>query len=1004
MRVGTLFIGFMLVAQLLTQRVAGWDPPSPVVVGGSAVANATEISGSVDGRVLDTSGRVVSGAEVSAYLEPVADTDCCMRVGSDTTDVSGRYSIELPAGHYRILVTPAAGTGLGSQWWPGGSSIQRARTAEVGGGAFLAGDQRLPRGVLVSGRTLSSNGRGIAGATVYFHLAFEAGSRSCCEVAAIGTTDSSGRFSVRLPTGTYRVQSVPPNTSLSAPAWYGGSGYFSAQDVVLRSNTSVDLRSQSGSAVQGIVRDAATGDPIADAFVSAYSGAENDYVGSVSTDSSGRYLFPLPSGSYLIQFTPPSRSSYAGQWWSGVTDDDAAAEVSPGHSGIDARLEAGELLTGTVRGGTSRRSVAYAGVWVYQGGGADCCSFVAGTFSDSSGSYGLRLPSGTYRISYEAPAGASYADAWWPAATVFGDAEDITLIEDRRGVDPLLRSGYALSGTITDARTRAAVPDVSVYAMVGGSGASCCSQAGVTVSNSLGSYRVVVPTGTYRLYYAPPAESTDYTPIWWGGAATFTSATDVSVHRSVTRLNVALVSGAAVATVTVSPVSASVTTGKTQQFRASAKDKNGRSITGATVSWSLEPSTLGTISSSGLFRASSTSAGSGQVLATVGGISGSASITVTAATVTISRGGLTFVVISTGRATGYVETSISTSNAQTVMATVDADVKRIESDYRQNFAERPEIWIFGTTTSFVRGLRNIFRISNASQYANASGLYLGSFGAVALNHALVDTDPTSKATIRHELTHAMIGEIIGTYGSYTIPAWLNEGSARLEEFTVSGLRWFEVEERYSAASMAANGLLWSLDDLRSQAIWNSRTGYNLVLQYAVAAQAVDLLREDLGEAGVLRIMQLLRTGISFEVAYERVAGESFGWFELYFEDRVYDLAQRYPGIATASDTPYGSGIYVMHYGFEPYERLTVTAEFPSGATSTRTVAADGIGVYETYVDESSARGTYNFTAYGATSGAAYTSAVKSSGAEVTSQTSIELEWHEFDAADMIRRR
>lgn len=84
----------------------------------------------------------------------------------------------------------------------------------------------------------------------------------------------------------------------------------------------------------------------------------------------------------------------------------------------------------------------------------------------------------------------------------------------------------------------------------------------------------------------------------------------------------------AVATVEVSPGSASVGNGFEQQFTATAKDGNGTAF-GASKTWSVSPGTLGTISSSGLFTAG-TAAGSGWVIATSESVKDSSAVTVTA--------------------------------------------------------------------------------------------------------------------------------------------------------------------------------------------------------------------------------------------------------------------------------------------------------------------------------------------------------------------------------------
>src|SRR5437870_8691877 len=81
-----------------------------------------------------------------------------------------------------------------------------------------------------------------------------------------------------------------------------------------------------------------------------------------------------------------------------------------------------------------------------------------------------------------------------------------------------------------------------------------------------------------------------------------------------------------VASVTVSPASASVSVGQTVRLTATRKDANGTALSGAVVTWSSNNAAVATVSGSGLVTA--VAAGSVTSTATSGGISGPAAITV----------------------------------------------------------------------------------------------------------------------------------------------------------------------------------------------------------------------------------------------------------------------------------------------------------------------------------------------------------------------------------------
>src|SRR5207249_8974564 len=87
------------------------------------------------------------------------------------------------------------------------------------------------------------------------------------------------------------------------------------------------------------------------------------------------------------------------------------------------------------------------------------------------------------------------------------------------------------------------------------------------------------------------------------------------------------VSNVLVASVAVSPATASLTVGGTQQLIATPKDANGNPLTGRTISWTNSNSGVATVNGSGLVGASA--AGSATITATSEGQSGTASVTVT---------------------------------------------------------------------------------------------------------------------------------------------------------------------------------------------------------------------------------------------------------------------------------------------------------------------------------------------------------------------------------------
>ena len=107
------------------------------------------------------------------------------------------------------------------------------------------------------------------------------------------------------------------------------------------------------------------------------------------------------------------------------------------------------------------------------------------------------------------------------------------------------------------------------------------------------------------------------------GSATITAATGGKSGTST--ITAAIVP---VASVVVSPASASVATGNTVQLTATPKDSVGNTLTGRAITWSSSATPVASVSSSGLVTG--VTIGSATITAATGGKSGSSAITVTA--------------------------------------------------------------------------------------------------------------------------------------------------------------------------------------------------------------------------------------------------------------------------------------------------------------------------------------------------------------------------------------
>jgi len=173
-----------------------------------------------------------------------------------------------------------------------------------------------------------------------------------------------------------------------------------------------------------------------------------------------------------------------------------------------------------------------------------------------------------------------------------------------------------------------------------------------------------------------------------------------------------------------------------------------------------------------------------------------------------------------------------------------------------------------------------------------------------------------------------------------VPAWLDEGLARVEESTLAGAGWIAVQDRAFAAA-ASDSWDLSLGDLADLRKWNERTGSDGYYQYLIAAQAVRLLQADVGQSGIVAMLEGIRDGATFRDAYRAVAGSSFDVFVAALGQRMRNAVTAYPGIAA---TPRGRQSLVMLYGFTPESLVTFRVSGPAALTSVERMDEYGNGM------------------------------------------------------------
>jgi hypothetical protein len=282
-----------------------------------------------------------------------------------------------------------------------------------------------------------------------------------------------------------------------------------------------------------------------------------------------------------------------------------------------------------------------------------------------------------------------------------------------------------------------------------------------------------------------------------------------------------------------------------------------------------------------------------------------------------------------GAADLRIDAAVSRDDDEAVAATVAADIPAVEREFERSFAARPVIYVFGSVESYAEGFVRIFGYPRATATFVAENSV--SFFEPALRLIAVNWDAIRVrrpvAAIRHELTHLLTLEACSPRCDL-VPAWFNEGQARLAEARVSGGEWRLMRVRYEAASMAVTGTVLPLNTLVSQLAWNALTDWAGYFKYQESARAVELLREDIGgTAPIARIYEHLRRGQNLAQAYAALTDRSFDDFVTGLPDRMRGAVPGPQGLVAVTPTTY------LVYGFPPASTLTITVSGPRGSES-----------------------------------------------------------------------
>jgi hypothetical protein len=307
-----------------------------------------------------------------------------------------------------------------------------------------------------------------------------------------------------------------------------------------------------------------------------------------------------------------------------------------------------------------------------------------------------------------------------------------------------------------------------------------------------------------------------------------------------------------------------------------------------------------------------------------------------------------------------IETAVSRDDEAAIASAVTADLTAVEREFARPFASRPLIYVFATNESYARGLSGILGYGEATAAfvaENSVSFFEPSLLTILVNWQAIGARRPITG-IRHELTHLMTLAACARRCDL-VPAWFNEGEARLMETLVPGNEWRQARMRYEAASMAATETLIPLNTLVSQLAWNSLTDWAGYYKYQEAARAAELLREDVGgEAPIARVYERFRAGENLARAYTTLTGRSFDEFVASLRDRMLHGIGSGPSLVTFAPTYEGAG-YLL-YGFAPSATVELTISGPR-TTETSLVTISPFGAAFDAIPWRRAGGSYTLS-------------------------------------------
>ena len=309
-----------------------------------------------------------------------------------------------------------------------------------------------------------------------------------------------------------------------------------------------------------------------------------------------------------------------------------------------------------------------------------------------------------------------------------------------------------------------------------------------------------------------------------------------------------------------------------------------------------------------------------------------------------------------------IDEAIGETDAAAIVAQIGDDLASVQAEFEWTLRGTARIDVYATNERYADGLMEVFGYSRTTAdylVENSVAFFEPALARIAVSwEAVRGRRPI--AAIRHELTHLVTLEACAPRCDL-VPAWLNEGEARLAEALIPGADWRLMRIRNEAASMVSTGTIMPLATLWTQAQWNAIGDWAGYYKYQEAARATELLRADIGDRAIARIYARLRAGDDLARAYAALTGRSFNAYLATLSDRLAAGIPAGPAIALATPGAEGRGTSYLLYGFAGEAKVTLRIR-AKHIDETQEVSVSPQGAYFATLDDSYPPGAYTITA------------------------------------------